>query len=367
MIFNNRNLLRESEKANQIQSEEIVLLKGKIASLESEVRLYNSIDQNTKNENEYEQNVNMLWLNSSVMINEVLEQIAFSATKLASHRSEFKTSQDQLSEILTLLASTGSAMSDISTDSNGMIQSVNSLKSVIVGINKFVSIIRGISDQTNLLALNAAIEAARAGEQGRGFAVVADEVRTLAQHSADATSEIVALIDDVNAKVDLVVTGVEHVGERSTAVSKDTTAVQLSTVNIVDLSREMYSVIVHSTDDSFIQTVKMDHIVWKLQVYKVILEMDENDPTKFSDHTMCRLGKWYYEGDGSKKYSSKPSFRSLEKPHANVHKSGIAALQALSAGNKTQVIEHLETMELASQEVVLLLTSLGSEMDEIVD
>jgi methyl-accepting chemotaxis protein len=109
-------------------------------------------------------------------------------------------------------------LSEIMTQSSDEIEKLSCETKNIVSI---LDVIKGVSSQTNLLALNAAIEAARAGEQGRGFAVVADEVRQLAQRTQDATLEIETMIDNLESGTNAVVTSMaESQKNSSTSVKK---------------------------------------------------------------------------------------------------------------------------------------------------
>jgi hypothetical protein len=286
---------------------------------------------------------------------------------MVEHRDTFQSSQQLFDQIMDMLATNIISTSEISNETQLASTSVDQLKTVTSGINDCVNIIKGISDQTNLLALNAAIEAARAGEQGRGFAVVADEVRTLAQRSAEASNEISNLIEQVNTQMGDVINGIGQVGEKSQAISASTSSIEDTANRIVSLSKNMYSVITHSTADAFLQTVKMDHVVWKLDVYKVMLGMSDKGPEDFADHTMCRLGKWFYQGEGAEKYATQSAFKQIEGPHIYVHSHGLEALQAHKAGDSARALRAITVMENASFKVVDALTALSQQVAQNIN
>jgi methyl-accepting chemotaxis protein len=129
----------------------------------------------------------------------------------AERASESAASADQDSaEGNRVVGETITAINTLADEVERSASVIASVKSDSQNIGSVLDVIKGIAEQTNLLALNAAIEAARAGEQGRGFAVVADEVRTLAKRTQESTSEIEALVDALQTSAQQAVNVMTH-------------------------------------------------------------------------------------------------------------------------------------------------------------
>ena len=236
-------------------------------------------------------------------------------------------------------------MADRTKDTSVKVQRLNERTSQIGGI---VKLIKEIADQTNLLALNAAIEAARAGEQGRGFAVVADEVRKLAERTTAATGEISSLVGSIQEETLQVKAMMELSPQQASEFARDGQDATGSMHGLLGLTQKMTKTIAASALRSFIETAKLDHLVFKFDIYKVFLGITKKQPEDFASHSTCRLGKWYYQGDGRECFSKLPGYKDVEPAHVSFHEHGVEAVRHFHNGNFEAGLDQAMEMERAS-------------------
>ncbi|WP_060981057.1 methyl-accepting chemotaxis protein [Vibrio splendidus] len=170
----------------------------------------------------------------SATVNEV-------AAKTQQTASSAKLADEQSQAGLSTVQHSYQSIETLASEINSLAEKITRLHDSSNNINSVIDVIKSVAEQTNLLALNAAIEAARAGEQGRGFAVVADEVRTLAQRTQESTSEIEGFISSLQSDVQTAFNVIDNSKKMSSRAVEDSRGVEQTLQDISGAVSEIFS------------------------------------------------------------------------------------------------------------------------------
>lgn len=345
-LSNDNQALQEQIRQLELQNQ---TLEDELGRLQRERKIHHGVFTSLGSFGSSLNGVKNSFINLADTLNNEKASALHAAEQSDSNKAAFTSIAENLQATYTMMSTAAEKVSTLSKRAEA--------------ISGIVELIQEVADQTNLLALNAAIEAARAGEAGRGFAVVADEVRNLAQRTSSATGDIAQLAQNIQNETRETSEIMEAGAGATKQYASDSQQAVNSMNELLSLSQGMEKAITSSATLANIELANIDELELKLEVYKVFFGISDLRPEDIPDEKHCRLGQWYYSGGDRALFINLPGFAAMEDPHRAVHDQAINAIRHYRNNELEQALDALNAMERANLTVMDGLSSMLQQLE----